>query len=100
MNSTQGSGGGGIATDPSPSHKGCGRAAGSHFWKPLFHLVKQGSELTVYLNMEVMSYLPMMKLECRPIKHPGNRSKGQKNRVEWANIGAGPKKRGRRIFYS
>lgn len=69
---------GGIATDPSPSHKGCGRAAGSRFWKPLFHLVKQGSESTIYLNMEVMSYLPMMKLECRPIEHPGNWSKGQK----------------------
>lgn len=50
MNSTQGSVGGGIATDPSPSHKGCGRAAGSRFWKPLFHLVKQGSELTIYLK--------------------------------------------------
>lgn len=30
-----------LQTNPSPSHQGQGRAVGSHFWKPLLHLVKQ-----------------------------------------------------------
>lgn len=34
--------------------------------------------------MKVKSYIPMMKLECRPIKQPGNWSKGQK--IEWNEL--------------
>lgn len=29
-----------ITTEPFPSKEGHGRAVESHFWKPLFHLVK------------------------------------------------------------